>query len=254
MNAHSPIVFDPKLHAYTCDGRFVPGVTAILSAINKPALVQWAANMASEYALREILRLAKPINGSANVEVAMSGVHVVCKEAKTAHRKFSKAAADIGSNVHAYAEAVFKKLPCPELTTEEAKRGAKAFHEWLEKHRVQVIESERVVFSRNHWFAGTCDFTAEIDGELCVGDLKTSSGIWPEMLLQTAAYQHAIEEETKGQFKARWIVRLSKKDGQFEAKRFGDSYLGDFEAFRACLTLHKHLQRLDEKLKAQRAA
>lgn len=224
------LTFDEAAHAYTWAGQLVPGVTTILKCINKPALIQWSAGMASDYWL-EALK-AKRADHAA--------IH---KEAKVAHRKRTESAGASGSNVHAYAEAYFKKLPLPTLDTDDAKRGVEAFHKWLDAHKVEIVAVERRIFSKEHYYAGTCDFVAKIDGVLGVGDIKTSSGIYPEMRLQTAAYQHALQEEKKMKFDVRWIIRFDKKTGEFEAKSFYEFDL-DFQGFQAALTLHRTLQAM----------
>lgn len=224
------LVFDEKKHAYMFDGNFVPGVTTILNVMGKPALVPWAAGMASDHWLEA-------------VKSNRTDYDAIYKEAKAAHRKKSKEAANIGSNVHAYAEAYFKKLPLPELKTDQAKMGVEAFHKWADSHTIKILAVERRVFSQKHYYAGTCDFVAEIDGVLGVGDIKTSSGIYPEMRLQTAAYQQALQEEKGMEFKCRWIIRFDKKTGEFEAKTFYDFDL-DFSGFEAALKLHRALQSI----------
>ena len=143
-------------------------------------------------------------------------------------------------------EAHFKGLPLPELSTDEAKRGVEGFHKWLAAHKVVVKASERLVYSKEYHFAGTCDFVAEIDGVLSVGDVKTSSGIFDEYRLQTAAYQHALQEEKNMTFDVRWIVRFDKKTGKFEAKPFYDFDL-DFNGFKAALALHRALLAISPK-------
>lgn len=227
------LCFDPDKHAYTWDGRFVPGVTTILKCINKPALIQWSANMASDHFL-------------ASVKQGRTDLVAVHKESKVAHRKKAQGAADSGTNVHDYAEAFIKKKPLPLLLTDQAKLGVEAFHKWIDSHHVKFLSSERRIFSREHYYAGTCDFVAEIDGVMGVGDFKTSSGIYPEMRLQTAAYQHALEEEKGIKFPVRWIVRFDKKTGEFEAKSFYNFFL-DFQGFKAALSLHKTLQQIEEE-------
>lgn len=224
------LTFDESAHVYTWGGEFVPGVTTILKCINKPALIQWSAGMASDHWLKAI-----------NEErVDFSAIH---KEAKVAHRKRTEAAGSSGTNVHAYAEAVFKKLPLPVLETDDAKRGVEAFHKWMDAHKIEILASERRIFSKEHFYAGTCDFVAKIDGVMGVGDIKTSSGIYPEMRLQTAAYQHALQEEKKMEFPVRWIIRFDKKTGEFEAKSFYEFDL-DFQGFLAALKLHRTLQAI----------
>lgn len=222
--------FDEKKHAYTWAGKFVPGVTTILSCINKPALVQWSAGMASDY-----------WRNAVKTRTDLDAIH---KEAKSAHRKKVSEAADIGSNVHEYAEMFFKKKDTPFLKTDQAKRGVEAFHKWMDAHKIEILSSERRVFSKEFYYAGTCDFVAKIDGVMGVGDIKTSSGIYPEMRLQTAAYQHALEEEKGIKFPVRWIIRFDKKDGNFEAKSFYNFDL-DFSGFRAALDLHRSLKSME---------
>lgn len=224
------LMLDPEAHAYTWGGQFVPGVTTILGCIGKPALIQWAANMASDHFLGAIK--------SGRVDYPE-----IYKESKTAHRKKKEAAATIGTLVHKYAECHFKKQPLPELTSDEAKRGVEAFHKWLDSHTVEILASERLIFSNEHYYAGTCDFVAKIDGVLCVGDIKTSSGIYNEARFQTAAYQHALQEEKNMKFDGRWIIRFDKKTGEFEAKFFENFDL-DFEGFKAALALHRTLQKI----------
>lgn len=227
--------FDEGRHAYRWNGAFVPGVTTVLSCIAKPALIQWSAGMASDY-WRDALAVGR---------TDYSNVH---KEAKTAHRRKAQAAADAGTNVHAYAECFFKNLPLPELLTDQAKLGVEAFHKWLDAHHVEILASERRVFSKEFFYAGTCDFVAKVDGMMGVGDIKTSSGIYPEMYMQVAAYQHALQEEKGIEFPVRLIVRFDKKTGAFETKHLYD-FERDFAGFCAALNLHKSLQLMEQENK-----
>lgn len=227
-----PLAFDAKAHAYTWGGAFVPGVTTILRCISKPALIQWAAGMASDHWLKAI-------------RAGRTDLAAIHKESKTAHRKKAQDAADIGNNIHEYAECFFKKQKLPAVVGDQAKRGVEAFHKWIDAHKVEVIASERRVFSKLHYYAGTTDFVARVDGRLCVGDIKTSSGIYPEMRFQTAAYQQAIEEEDNMSFECRLIIRFDKKTGDFEAKYFSDFEL-DFAGFKAALYLHRTLQTVEK--------
>lgn len=229
------LAFDAEEHMYTWSGQPVPGVTSILRVIDKPALMPWAIGVTRDYWLEA-------------VNAGRTDFQKIHKESWSANKKISKDAANIGKNVHSYAEAHFKGLALPALETDEAKRGVEAFHKWLEAHKVNVKASERFVFSKEHHYAGTTDFIAEIDGVLSVGDIKTSSGIYPEMRMQTAAYQHALEEEKRlsvpdFKFAQRLIIRFDKKTGEFEAKPFYDFDL-DFAGFTAALKLHRTLQSM----------
>lgn len=227
--------FDDRLHAYTYEKKLVPGVTTILKRINKPALMPWAAKMTAEYVKKNA------VDGMSRAEISK-----LADEAKGAYRKFTDEAADVGSIVHAYAEA---KLKGEETTVPDhpmAIKGVEAFDSWLKSHDVRCLASEMMIFSKSMFYAGTCDFYGYIDDELVVADLKTSSGIWLEYLLQLSAYQLAIEEEASVQIPARWIIRLDKKTGKFEAKRFEHSE-AHCEAWRALRKFHGYMTRIEEE-------
>ncbi len=226
--------FDNGKHAYKWAGKFVPGVTSILKVVAKgPQLEGWIKNQVRDY-WRD------------SVKSGRTDFDKIHKESWSANIKTMKEAGDIGKNVHLYAECFFKNKELPVLETDQAKRGVEAFHKWFDSHKVKIKASERRLFSKQFYYAGTCDFVAEIDGVLGVGDIKTSSGIYPEMRFQTAAYQHALEEEKGIKFPVRWIVRFDKKTGDFEAKSFYKFDL-DFQGFKSALELHRALQKINQE-------
>ena len=227
------LVFNEGRHIYTWAGEKVPGVTTILGRVNKPFLIQWSADMAAEHFL-------------AAVKSGRTDFDAIHADARVAHAKKRDASGESGSNVHGYAECFFKGLPLPELLTDEAKRGVEAFHKWLDEHHVKVLASERILFSQKYYYAGTCDFVAEVDGKQVIGDFKTGKRIYDEARLQTAAYQQALEEETTTKFSARLIVRFDKATGNFETREYTDFDL-DFTAFNAALALHKTLQTIEKQ-------
>jgi hypothetical protein len=230
------LIFDDAEHLYTFDGQPVPGVTTILKVLDKPALVPWAAKMASLHWMNAI-------------KAGRTDYDVIEAESRKVHDIARTTAADIGTEVHAYAEAHFKNQPKPELTSDKAKRGVEAFHKWLDSHTIKALASERLVFSKEFYYAGTCDFVAEIDGILCVGDIKTSSGIYNEARFQTAAYQHAMQEEKGMTFGGRWVVRFDKNTGKFQAKFF-NNFETDFGGFKAALSIHRTLQKIKQEKSA----
>lgn len=219
------LTFDAKEHAYLWNGDFVPGVTTPLNELDKPGLVGWAAGLASDYWRKAI-------------EAGRTDYAAIQAEAKKVYDLNRESAAAIGTNVHAYAEAYFKKEPLPELLTDQAKKGVEAFHDWLGKHKIEVLAVERLVFSKQHYYAGTCDFIAKIDGRLVVGDIKTSTGIYNNHRFQVAAYQHALQEEKGMTFEERLIVRFDKKTGKFQTKSFFNFEL-DFQGFLAALSVYR---------------
>lgn len=231
--------FDSRRHAYTFNGTPVPGCTTILRRIGKgDTLIQWAASQAAEHVL-------------ASFEEGMSRSDIVriCGDAKMAWNTARKEAADIGANVHAYAEAVLLGETPPKLLTPEAEAGASAFESWLREHMVRPVAVERRVFSKAHFFAGTTDLVCHIGKRLSVVDFKTSSGIYPEYALQLAAYRLAYCEEQGFEPNEdapvdRWVIRVDKKTGAFESRQYRRHLLHQ-RAFLEVLALHRSLQDME---------
>lgn len=248
------IGFDGRKHAYTWKekGYLIPGVTSILQRMAKPMLIPWAAGMASGYWVDK-LRARREQDGV--IPLLDSELDSLHKEAKGHHQRFTREAADIGKQVHAYAELCLratmrgyrgKALSFPDTKDERILNGCNAFEDWVQAHDVEIIEPERVIFSREHFYAGTCDVYGYIDGELCIGDFKTSSGVYVDHLLQTAAYQIAVEEELDEEIPARWLIRLDKKTGEFHAERHARNNMHS-DAFLALRALHGLMSKIEDK-------
>lgn len=244
-NGEVDLHYDDAKHQYFVDGKIVPGVTGVMEIINKPALVGWAAKMCSEFLLRN-LKPGQPLD---EIEIT-----TLANQMKRAHRVHADRAADIGSLAHLYIENVIKYrlginlIPPVSPVNEEAKNCIAAFTAWVSANQVKWIASEAKIYSRTFFYAGTLDIDAEINGERCIVDIKTSNGIWPEYLLQTAAYQQAREEELGVQYDARWILRIPKDGGVIEAKRYSN-FERDFSAFASALVLQRNMTIIKAEFK-----
>jgi len=226
--------FNSGKHHYTVDGQTIDGVTSILKVIDKPALIAWAANQAAGY-FQSNVKVGDTID-----EIQLKNL---VEGAKSAYRKFSKNAADIGTIFHEWVESYVKASisheQIPELPTNEMLRNsAKSFLKWAKNRNVEFKSCERKIYSRKYNYAGTLDFTAVVDGKLVVGDIKTSSGIWDEYWLQLAAYKQALQEEfPEYKIDHTCIVRCGK-DGSFEVQELND-FEQNFKAFEAALNLYR---------------
>lgn len=168
-------------HKYeTSNGQPVPGVTTIIGdAINKPALVPWAAKTAAGYAVDnwDLLTELAPSKRLERISKEWRGVR--------------DRAAVQGTRVHAYAEAVIRgdtvEVPEPLLPY------VGPYAEWLDHWQVRPVVVEAVVWSDEPLYAGTLDLVADLTGGTrWLLDIKTSgSGVWPETGLQLAAYRWA---------------------------------------------------------------
>jgi genome maintenance exonuclease 1 len=237
--------FDDAEHVYTIheDGKaplMVPGVTSILAVINKPALVPWAAKLTAETYTG--LVSAAVDSGTLNPKRLLE----IEKEAKGAPRAKAKAGADIGTLVHAWAEAWARGQPLPMPEDDSARKGVEAFTAWCEAHHVRFRLTEMRVYSRAFNYAGTFDFMAEVDGELMLGDYKVSSGIYPEHHLQCAAYAQAYGEATGETVRDRIVVCFDKTTGKFQHERRNgtNQYVNDLNGFLGAKQLHHALAAL----------
>lgn len=229
--ANTGFTFDAKAHLYTFDGKPLTGVTTVLGVINKPALIQWAANMVEEH-IRANVSYAIPGEDGGYWAIKPK----IIEEAKTAHRKKKEAAGDVGTAFHFWVEQYAKgdKLPIPE----GAEKMAEHFLNWVTTNKVKFLSNEQRLYSLNHWLAGTMDFLVEVNGKKYVGDLKTSSGIYGrEYFAQCAAYRMMLEEMGEKDIEGSVVVRCGKK-GDFEEK-YSYDYETDKKIFLAALTIYR---------------
>jgi hypothetical protein len=87
--------------------------------------------------------------------------------------------------------------------------------------------------------------------ELDLIDWKSSNALRIDYLYQTAAYQNAIVEDTGEDIKARWILRLGKEDGKFEAW-YETNFEQDFSGYVACLTLQRVHRAVEQRMSEQK--
>ncbi len=214
---------------YTLNGKRLTGVTTALGVLNKPALLGWAAREAYSDCIGK---------DEAYIKTCI-------KDKNYAHTRKSDKAKEIGTDTHAIFETwvvskinntTYDGIKIP--ATEEAMA-------WTERENIKWLATEQSVVSSKYWYAGTFDALVEIDGEMWVVDLKTSSGIYGnEYWLQCSAYMNAIEEmKPENNIVGSIIFRVgkeAKKDGSNDVqivKKRKDTR--DFKSFLACLVIHR---------------
>lgn len=117
------------------------------------------------------------------------------------------------------------------------------FIDWAAKNKVKFIESEKNVWSEKLFIGGICDILAEIDNEVWLCDIKTSSSIYPEHMFQCAGYEIMLEE-TMPEIKVKGYIILNlKKTGEFEEKR-SISNEENKQAFMSCLNLYRTMEKI----------
>lgn len=99
-------------------------------------------------------------------------------------------AADLGTEIHDAIEAIVLDRPAP-TPSPEAAPYLEQFERFRERYQPTFLMAEASVYNRTHMYAGTLDSVVEIGGRQYVLDVKTGSGIYPEIALQLAAYRNA---------------------------------------------------------------
>lgn len=204
---------------HTKDGILVPGVTTVLNVLAKPALVPWANKL-----------------GLQGVEVG----------------KYVDSLADIGTLAHKIVECYLTKQEVDfsdysPNQREKAERAAGKFYEWEKKNTFKVIKSELQLVSEKHYFGGTCDIYADLNGKKTLIDIKTSKACYSEHFTQCAAYKILLEENGYPVEDAK-ILRIGREEAEgFDEK---DVPLIDIHAekFLACL----RILQIDNKLKEKK--
>ncbi len=101
------------------------------------------------------------------------------------------AAADLGTEVHALAEAMFRFEDLGHI--QKKHQGfVEQLRNFIDDFDVEPLEVECTAWNETVGYAGTIDLIARVGDETVILDLKTgASGIWPDVSLQLSAYANA---------------------------------------------------------------
>jgi len=163
------------------------------------------------------------------------------------------AAAESGTLAHEMVEAHIKgeKFEPPfgtlDSTIEEANAAFDAYLNWEQTTRLNIVEQEMPLVSEAHHYGGCPDAIGEVNGRLCLVDWKTSNGIYPDYLIQLAAYKTLWEENNPdrplgGGFH---LCRFAKSHGDFGHHYFPnlDEAWEQFLLFRRAYDIDKDLKK-----------
>jgi hypothetical protein len=276
------LLFDASKWSYyrvTPEGRELQaGVTSVVKIIDKSeVLMRWAIKKALEK-LKKLLILGEYVITDANNDEPKLLFETILDDiinlAKKADREELEAAGETGHAAHEWIEnyihsiieekedrrlELLSKFP----SDERAANAVTAALEWMHKHNVRWISTERKCFSRKYKYAGTADGLAIVDSctnkDCCpesfkdrytLVDWKTSNFLYIEYLLQTAAYQQAIQEESGQTIEDRWIIRLGKEDAEFDPWHVSGKELfdQDFQGFLNALALYRSVHKIEDRI------
>lgn len=217
----------PKDGYRLADGTKVPSVTTVLGRFKESGgLVHWAWDL------------------------GMKGVD---------YRKARDAAADAGTIAHWMVEQhletghtdfdVETQYPeADEPTIDKAQIAFEAFLAWSDQTHLQIYEAECPMVSEKYKFGGTPDAIL-VKGKLSLGDWKTSNSIYPEYLIQLAAYKKLYEENRPVEIVGGYhLLRFDKKYGDFHAHWWAELDTA-WDSFKLMLRLYENMKELKERCK-----
>ena len=165
-------------HYYYVDGVFKPSVTKILQeAMPTPfALRQWIGEVGNDKAKEKLEK-----------------------------------AGERGTALHNACEEMLRgiEIDLTQFPVEADKKCLVAFKNWCAEYQPEVVEIEKILASELD-YAGTLDILCKIKGKLTIVDIKTSSAVYDEHILQITAYQNALKEMT-GESADRMILHLNPR-------------------------------------------
>lgn len=173
-------------HSYKLDGKKLPGVTTLLGkSIPKGALMYWSAKSVAEWVID---------NPDLLEQLRSMGRGPAIAALKEIPWQKRDTAATRGSEIHAIAEQVIngQTVQVPDHLADHVD----GYVHWLDGMDVQPVLTEHAVASRRWGYGGKFDAIVRIGrgrwaGRQALLDWKTSSGVYGETGLQTAAYARA---------------------------------------------------------------
>lgn len=178
--------FSASTHRYWLDSKPIPGVTTLIGrGLPKPAIPYWAAKSVAEF-------VADHPEGVEAFRATGRGPMVAALKEIPWQRRDD--AAVRGTHVHALAERIIhgQAVDVPEHLTGHVE----GYVRWLDLFQIEALHTECAVANRASWYAGTFDAVIRFGagpwaGRVVLADWKTSSGVYGETGLQTAAYARA---------------------------------------------------------------
>jgi hypothetical protein len=198
--------FNVNSHRYKINGNYVQGVTTLLGSVtDKSNLINWSANLASDYfktTVEELLAQKAPITPEV--------LETISEDARKAHRLRKEAGGDVGTQAHTIIQNYISDNVPLETSDKKVGKVLKGFQSFLDEYQPKFIEAEKVCYSKTYNYAGTYDAIMEINGKRYMTDWKTADPMgvykgpkhtgtftaYPQHFLQCAAYDLAYCDDS----------------------------------------------------------
>ena len=189
-----------RWYVHTGSGDQVPGVSAIKNMYPNDALGGWYKKATAQYCVEHISEIQVLASKDKAGAVALVKGHT---------ERYSRSAADMGTNVHTLCEQLMRDImagvkPTFRVTKEEMKY-LRNFARFIKEFEVEPVMLETTVWSQTHDYAGTFDLLCRLKGYpgLSIVDYKSGqSGVYPDAGIQQTGYVWAdsyIDDDGKFQ-------------------------------------------------------
>jgi len=222
------IEFNEEKHVYIHNNEYVVGMSTLLGKLASPMLENWKISNMVNAIKKEMERQ----------EIPLDKIESIVLNAKTNAKKQGDNILNIGSMVHKFCEMWLKGEKFTDPSDPVVKGCFDKFKRFWTKHKLKVVESEKILYSERG-FCGTLDLVAEDpEKNLWLIDIKTSKGLFLNMVHQLHGYSLAYTEQTGKKINKMYIVRLPKDGADFEARHilYKKEHL---KAFLGLLSCHK---------------
>jgi hypothetical protein len=180
-------------------------VTTIIGALDKPALLYWAAEQSAEAAVTIAKSLPSRIEEDGRDEVVKW-----LRDARFRKPKGQRSATQLGTDVHDPLEQLALTGKFPDVD-DEVRPFIEQADRWMQKFQPVYEAAEMTIYNPTYGYAGTLDAIAVIDGVRFLIDYKSTrksidsrgkpTTPYPEQVgLQLAAYRY-------GEYAAAWRPR-----------------------------------------------
>ena len=237
----------------------LPSVSGITKMWNNPGLDRWKQDITIESALKFAIQ-------SAYGEMDEDKLYA---EIRAESNKVAGAAADLGVKIHAAIEAALRFEQWENQSVEladgklvELKELVRPALDKLEELGIKIVETEKVVTSLSHGYAGQMD-VSYVDGDVAgVLDFKSTKtkptkkiDVRQGQSMQIAAYHHACwSSKDKPHFQPNHqginLYISTTEIGRIDVVKYDAAELAkQWEGFLACLTLWRLQNNYDPRTK-----
>ena len=232
------VEFDKEKHVYIHENQYVVGMSTILGKLASPMLENWKIANQVNAIKKEMERQG----------ISIDKIETIILNAKTNAKRQGDNILNIGSMVHKFCEMWLKGEKFTDPDDPVIKGCFDKFKKFWTKNKLKLVESEKILYHEKG-VCGTLDIIAEDPQKnLWLIDIKTSKGIFLNMIHQLHGYRYMFENQTGKKISKMYLVRLPKDNADFEARYI--SYKKEhLKAFLGLLSCHKSELLFNEQVR-----